>query len=84
MRIMKPSINLNGTPKSSMVYDRMEIINHLQDAITAMGRVNPHLRDYLGDTEQYNADRKLHVERVKILEDMISELTSEGVAINEQ
>lgn len=79
--MMKPIININGATRESHVDARLIIMQNLRTVMEDLQEIKPHGRDYLGNTERYNADLNIYIERFKLLDKMFNEIQEEALAI---
>jgi hypothetical protein len=83
MPIMHPIANLNGTSREELIMVRVKAYNALRDAMKAMQELSPHMRDYLGNQETWQADRNIHIARFSALDAMANDLMDEALSLQE-
>ncbi len=83
MPMMHPISNLNGTSRDELIATRLKAHEALRDAMQALQDLNPHMRDYLGNQEIWQADRSIHAERFKALDAMANDIMDEAISISE-
>jgi hypothetical protein len=83
MPIMHPIANLNGTSREELIMVRVKAYNALRDAMKAMQELSPHMRDYLGNQETWQADRNIHIARFSALDAMSNDLMDEALSLQE-
>ena len=81
---MKPTVNLNGTSRESLIADRMAAMDAIYQAIEATRKLLPHGRDYPGNAEQYHADRDLHVQRIMAMSKIMEDIGQEALALSRE
>ena len=79
--MLTPKVNINGTSREELIRQRLDARSKIRDTITALYEMQPHGRDYLGDTETYNRDRATNAERIEYLERLFDVLEEEALAI---
>ena len=82
--MIRPNLNINGSSPSDLTGPRLRAIDHLREAIQALGQTTPNGRDYPGDSTQCDRDRDEHYHRVAALRDLCSDLMEEAVYIRGQ
>ena len=82
--MIKPVININGSSKDDLFGPRLDAMDRIGEAIEELKKVTPNGRDYPGDNDQCLADRKIHYDRIKVLQDLYIELYDEALAIRRQ
>jgi hypothetical protein len=83
MSIMHPIANLNGTSREELIMVRVKAYNALRDAMKAMQELSPHMRDYLGNQETWQADRNIHIARFSALDAMSNDIMDEALSLQE-
>jgi len=83
MPIMHPIANLNGTSREELIMVRVKAYNALRDAMKAMQELSPHMRDYLGNQETWQADRNIHIARFSALDAMANDIMDEALSLQE-
>lgn len=83
-RIMRPRININGMSSDQHIQQRIDIMTAVRDTIRSLSEIRPHGRDYLGDSEAYQRDLKIHAERIMVLDKLYNEIHDEALAIQER
>jgi hypothetical protein len=83
MPIMHPIANLNGTSREELIMVRVKAYNALRDAMKAMQELSPHMRDYLGNQETWQADRNIHIARFSALDAMSNDIMDEALSLQE-
>lgn len=83
MPIMHPIANLNGTSREQLIDTRLAAVRALRDAMKAMQELSPHMRDYLGNNETWQADRTIHIARFSTLDAMANDLIDEALSLRE-
>ena len=83
MPIMHPIANLNGTSREQLIDTRLAAVRALRDAMKAMQELSPHMRDYLGNSETWQADRMIHIARFSALDAMANDLIDEALSLRE-
>jgi hypothetical protein len=83
MPIMHPIANLNGTGREELIMVRVKAYNALRDAMKAMQELSPHMRDYLGNQETWQADRNIHIARFSALDAMSNDLMDEALSLQD-
>ncbi len=84
MPIMHPVINLNGTSREQLIDARLDAVSALRDAMKAMQELRPHMRDYLGNNETWQADRDIHTARFSALDAMANDLIDEALSLQDE
>jgi hypothetical protein len=83
MPIMHPIANLNGTSREELIMVRVKAYNALRDAMKAMQELGPHMRDYLGNNETWQADRNIHIARFSALDAMANDIMDEALSLQD-
>jgi hypothetical protein len=83
MPIMHPIANLNGTSREELIMVRVKAYNALRDAMKAMQELSPHMRDYIGNQEAWQADRNIHIARFSALDAMSNDIMDEALSLQE-
>jgi hypothetical protein len=83
MPIMHPIANLNGTSREELIMVRVKAYNALRDAMKAMQELSPHMRDYLGNNETWQADRNIHIARFSALDAMSNDIIDEAISLRD-
>ena len=83
MPIMHPIANLNGTSREELIMVRVKAYNALRDAMKAMQELSPHMRDYIGNQETWQADRNIHIARFSALDAMSNDIMDEALSLQE-
>jgi hypothetical protein len=83
MPIMHPIANLNGTSREELIMVRVKAYNALRDAMKAMQELSPHMRDYLGNQETWQADRNIHIARFSALDAMANDIMDEAQSLQD-
>jgi hypothetical protein len=83
MTIMHPIANLNGTSREELIMVRVKAYNALRDAMKAMQELSPHMRDYLGNSETWQADRNIHIARFSALDAMANDIMDEALSLQD-
>jgi hypothetical protein len=83
MPIMHPIANLNGTSREELIMVRVKAYNALRDAMKAMQELSPHMRDYLGNQETWQADRNIHIARFSALDAMANDIMDEALSLQD-
>jgi hypothetical protein len=83
MPIMHPIANLNGTSREELIMVRVKAYNALRDAMKAMQELSPHMRDYLGNQETWQADRNIHIARFSALDAMSNDIMDEALSLQD-
>ena len=74
--LMVPTINMNGTPKARLIDNLVDALEALRAAQKAVGETMPNGRDYhMQGPDAINRATAQHVNRIKMLEQIQSELT---------
>lgn len=81
--MMKPILNLNGTHPEALIEARLRAREAIFAAMAALSDVAPNGRDYIGQPDAFDRDRKIHAERVRLLDRLHNELLDEAAAIQE-
>lgn len=79
-----PTLNLNGETAESHIEKRIKARQAIRTLMEKLGEMRPHGRDYLGDTEKYNAHLAIHTERIRWLDKLYNDLEEEAMAIHRQ
>ncbi len=82
MPMMNPIPNLNGTSREALVSMRVKACVALNEAMKALQELSPHMRDYLGSNEAWEADRAIHVARFAALDAMTNEVMQEAYELS--
>jgi len=83
--LVTPTVNLNGSSKSDLVGQVLNIMRTLEDAQQAICHAMPHGRDFQTmDVETCRAAREAFCERAKALQAMWAEFGELAIAINAQ
>jgi type VI protein secretion system component VasF len=80
--VIVPNVNLNGTSRETLVEQRKEAINALNDALVPLLLMTPHLRDY-PDQNEYRDAIIIHDARIQKINDIVRELVTEAMEIAE-
>jgi hypothetical protein len=80
--IMNPIVNINGDSRKTLVDTRIATIRAIEELMKALQETKPHGRNYLGDTERYNADLLIYGTRFNALDKMRNEIQEEALAIH--
>jgi hypothetical protein len=83
MPIMHPIANLNGTSREELIMVRIKAYDALRDAMKAMQELSPHMRDYLGNQETWQADRNIHIARFSALDAMANDIMDEALSLQD-
>jgi hypothetical protein len=83
MPIMHPIANLNGTSREELIMVRVKAYNALRDAMKAMQELSPHMRDYIGNQETWQADRNIHIARFSALDAMANDIMDEALSLQD-
>lgn len=83
-KLTRPVVNLNGTSRQALFYDRRMAYLACQELIEALQACAPHGRDYPGDALGLAADRAVHFARVETIIQLRNALKDEAVAIRQQ
>jgi len=83
-RHISPTININGSSKDDLIDPRRKAMDHLMDAIEALKQATPNGRDYPGNLDRLDQDRKEHFDRLSALRALHTALMVEAVNIQEQ
>jgi hypothetical protein len=83
MPIMHPIANLNGTSREELIMVRVKAYDALRDAMKAMQELSPHMRDYLGNQETWQADRNIHIARFSALDAMANDIMDEALSLQD-
>jgi hypothetical protein len=62
---------------------RVKAYNALRDAMKAMQELSPHMRDYLGNQETWQADRNIHIARFSALDAMANDIMDEALSLQD-
>lgn len=82
--MITPTLNINGSHKDDLFQPRWEALDHINDVIECLKQVTPNGRDYPGDLERCDADRKHHYDRIHQLKAIYNEIHDEALAIWKQ
>ena len=82
--LVKPVLNINGTPGSDLIEHRMNARVLLENLIFELQRIAPNGRDYPGDTDRLEHDRAVHFRRLGALRTLHDDLTKEALALHRQ
>jgi hypothetical protein len=82
MSTMQPIVNINGTSREELVRMRVKASDALHQAMKAMQKLSPHMRDYLGNREAWMADRDVYIARFAALDRMANELMDEAYELS--
>lgn len=83
MPIMHPIANLNGTSREELIMARVKAYNALRDAMTAMVDLYPHMRDYLGNQEAWQADRDIYNARFYAVYGIANDIMDEAISLRD-
>jgi hypothetical protein len=83
MATMNPIPNLNGTSREALISARVKAHIALCDAMHALQELSPHMRDYLGNNEAWQADRAIHTARFSALDTMSNDIMDEAVSLQD-
>jgi hypothetical protein len=84
MITMNPVCNLSGTSGAELVQQRLDARDACQKLIAALGQMCPNGRDYIGNSDQYDADRETHFARIAAVSTLKAALTAEGLDIQKR
>jgi hypothetical protein len=79
---MKPIVNINGTGKAQLVEQRLVVIKSIKNLQEALMAMKPHRCDYIGNVEQYNADREEWIMRFVMINKLHSSIEEEALLIH--
>jgi hypothetical protein len=79
--MIQPIININGTSRDEHIALRRAALNAIRNAIDAVRSLAPNGRDYPGQPERCEADRKAHFNRLAALHELKQEIMNEALAI---
>jgi hypothetical protein len=79
---ISPTLNINGTSAADLIDPRRAAFDGLTNVIIILQQVTPHGRDYPGDADRYDADRREHFDRLLTLNALRERVYAEAVAIN--
>lgn len=82
--MIRPTINLNGTPAQELIDLRREAIAQIDALLATLRQLTPNGRDYPGDAQRCSEDRQTHYDRCRDLGALRDALTREAVAILNQ
>ena len=80
--MISPTLNVNGTSAADLIDPRLAAFDHLTKAIDSLRQVTPNGRDYPGNAERCDADRREHFDRILTLNALREQIYAEAVAIN--
>ena len=80
--MISPTLNVNGTSAADLIDPRRAAFDHLTKAIDSLRQVTPNGRDYPGDADRCDADRREHFDRILTLNALREQIYAEAVAIN--
>jgi hypothetical protein len=80
--MISPTLNINGTSAADLIDPRRAAFDHLTKAIDSLRQVTPNGRDYPGNAERCDADRREHFDRILTLNALREQIYAEAVAIN--
>ena len=80
--MISPTLNVNGTSAADLIDPRRAAFDHLTKAIDSLRQVTPNGRDYPGNAERCDADRREHFDRILTLNALREQIYAEAVAIN--
>jgi hypothetical protein len=80
--MISPTLNVNGTSAADLIDPRRAAFDHLTKAIDSLRQVTPNGRDYPGDADRCDADRREHFDRILTLNSLREQIYAEAVAIN--
>ena len=83
-QLIRPRINLNGSPPSDLIAPRMKAVTAIEEAIKCLRLATPNGRDYPGKEDQCEADRELHYARLRLLSEIGDTLLAEAIEIKIQ
>jgi len=78
---MRPTVNMNGTARESLVDQRREVMDALRPAMDKLRETAPHGRDYVGSPAQYDMDRATYLARYETLLKLFHDLQEEALLI---
>lgn len=81
--LVKPVLNINGTPGSDLIEHRMNARVLLESLIFELQRIAPNGRDYPG-VDHFEHDRAVHFRRLGALRTLHDDLTKEALALHRQ
>lgn len=79
--MIQPTININGTSREEHIELRRKALDAINAALAALRPLAPNGRDYPGDWDRCEADRKVHFERLVALNVLADEIMREAIAI---
>ena len=81
--LVKPVLNINGTPGSELIEHRMNARVLIEALIYELQRITPNGRDYPG-VDHFEHDRAVHFRRLGALRTLHDDLTKEALALHRQ
>ena len=82
MTIISPTLNINGTSAADLIDPRRAAFDALTNVIIILKQVTPNGRDYPGNADRCDADRREHFDRLLTLNTLREQIYAEAVAIN--
>jgi len=58
--LMLPTVNLNGSPRSDLISQHIEVANAARALLEALAKASPHGRDYPSDPATLQEARAVH------------------------
>jgi hypothetical protein len=81
--LIVPTLSLHGTSKDALVQQRIDCIEALRCADTVLRAHGPHMRDF-NDDAAFKAAREAWVERLRMVQNIITDLEVEAALISEK
>jgi predicted phage tail protein len=72
--MQKPALHINGTPREHLLESYTDAVNALTDAIAALSRSCPHMRDYMAPGTYHTDAVAEHRHRMQQLQGVLAEL----------
>jgi hypothetical protein len=79
---ISPTLNINGTSAADLIDPRRAAFDALTNVISILKQVTPNGRDYPGNADRCDADRREHFDRLLTLNSLREQIYAEAVAIN--
>src|SRR5262245_27547649 len=82
--LVLPIVHLNGTSRAELERQLVDATQAVREAIDALSQASPNGRDYYpGGPALFEAARKQHERRAKVLRDLCNELERDTIALME-
>ncbi|GGA99980.1 hypothetical protein GCM10011491_30280 [Brucella endophytica] len=81
---MKPVLNFSGTTASALVEMRLAAMTSIEAAMSALRKMHPDGRDYIGNPDQLRRDKEIHANRLAALHRLYRDIEAEALEIQER